>query len=286
MVRAIRHAREVTFSSYFLWGGEVENALEDAGRHGAAVHVRLEGFQGDSGPLESKNEEVLQRLAGANVDVQLVDRTKNDGPMLHLKAAVCDGVAFLDDCNWRTRGDTIVRDDCVSDALAIRDAALHHPQTRRCSIALNKADALRREHDVLAQAKRGDRVDVETETISWHSPIYSALKNLAAAGVRCRLLANAKRCNSQQLNALGKLAQYGVQVRTTSAFTEKLAVLNSSATWIGSANATSTYWNADCIDWGAQTSDVRVVRMAREHFNSHWVHARTVHADLRKANDS
>lgn len=273
MLQALKTAHDVTFSAYFLWGGRVKTALEDAAKRGAVVHVRLEGFEGKQGALEIDNRNVVQELKTYRIDARLVHQTKASRPALHMKAAVCDGVAFLDDCNWRTSDDTVIRDDSPVDVLAIKHAALHEPRERKATISLDKAGALSVERNLLGRAARGDRVDVETETISYHSDIYSSLKRLVTKGVHCRLLANYRLSDEKERRALELLAAAGVRVRTTR-FTEKLAVENAAKAWIGSANATSTHYNGDCIDWGLKTDDAQLVWTVQARFNAHWRLAR------------
>ena len=269
MIEATRHAREVTFSAYVLKNSAVINALEEAAARGAAVHVRLDGFAGNDPWGLRGNLNVVKGLRDVKADAQVVDRHKNERPQLHLKAAVCDDVAYLDDCNWRSGDDTVVRDTTPQDVAAVKRAASYAPANGTPALAINKRDALQREHEVLASARKGDRVDVETESIGYGSPVYSALERLTARGVHCRLLANLALSKAKQQMALRRLADAGVDVRTCP-FTEKFAVVNSRRAWIGSANGTSWRLNPDNIDWGAVTRGAGLLHTLKRHFNAHW----------------
>ena len=232
------------------------------------MHVRLEGFRGTNPSGLGDNLTVARELQQRNVDAQVVDRDKNDRPQLHLKAAICDGVAYLDDCNWRKSGDTIVRDTSPQDVAALKSAALYDPSRPSPKLALNKFEALKLEADLLEKARKGDRVDVETESIDAGSPVYDELMRLPARGVRCRLLANYAGTPKQQ-SALRHLADDKVEVRTC-AYTEKFATVDRRKAWIGSANATPWQMNPDSIEWGTVTGGNKLVRTIQRHFDAHW----------------
>ena len=52
----------------------------------------------------------------------------------HLKAAVCDGVAYLDDRNWTKRGpEIVIADDAPDDVALVRDALAGARRCRRDS---------------------------------------------------------------------------------------------------------------------------------------------------------
>src|SRR5690349_1088766 len=92
MLAAMHTAKDITFSSYFLRpGDEVEHQLLDAVSRGAHVTVRLNGYF-YNGPkrLLDWNKQAVRDLTDARADVKMVHLRDGDGPMLHLKAAVCD----------------------------------------------------------------------------------------------------------------------------------------------------------------------------------------------------
>lgn len=272
MLAAMRSARRIEFCSYYLPSERVESALEAAARRGAEVHVRLEGrlFKATQA-MKARNRNALRRLRALHADAELVDRGSRDGPAMHLKAAVCDSTAYLDGCNWNAR-DEVVRDDAPRDVAAIRRAAMHQPQDGSRALALDKERALELESAVLLHA-RAKTIDVEAESL-YCSPVSHAIRQLAARHVRCRVLISERlaRGMSVTITALEKL---GVEVRAAP-LGEKLAIAGSSEAWIGSANATSTYYNADCIDWGLRTSDARIVKALEARFEANWRRAKIV----------
>lgn len=240
--------------------------MEAAARRGAEVHVRLEGrlFHGTR-DMKTRNREALRRLRAAHADAGYVDRTASTGPELHMKAAVCDGVAYLDNCNWNAN-DAVIRDDRPRDAAAIRIAADHRCDNGTPALALNKRRALALEAAVLLRTHT-KRVDVETESLRC-SAVSSALRTLAGKGVRCRLLVSTYEL-AQMRPTLASLEKIGVQIRSVSV-SEKLAIADGSRAWIGSANATSPYYNRDCIDWGLRTADAHIVRALQTRFDANW----------------
>jgi phosphatidylserine/phosphatidylglycerophosphate/cardiolipin synthase-like enzyme len=274
MLAALKSARRIDFCSYFLPSRRVEQALEAAARRGAEVHVHLEGrlFHGTA-TMKARNRDALRRLRAAHADARCVDRTASTGPELHMKAAVCDGVAYLDDCNWNA-DDAVIRDDRAGDVRAIRNAADYASFGGRPALALNKRRALELEAAVLLRS-HAKHIDVETESLQ-SSAVSSALRTLAGKGVTCRLLVSTYELR-QMRPTLASLEEIGVQVRAVSA-SEKLAIADHARAWIGSANATSPYYNGDCIDWGLRTTDAHIVRSLQSRFNANWRHARSVAA--------
>lgn len=271
MLAALRSARTVTFSSYLLRPGPVEQALGAAAERGADVKVHLDGYLwGGTPAMTQANRHAVEALRRAGADVQVVHRSDGDGPGLHLKAAVCDGIAYLDDCNWNMSGDTVVRDDARSHVRAIRKAALAQDVAPAGALALTKADALAAESAVLGHAARRDELDVETEALH-RSPISGALRKLAKAGVRCRLLVSARavRSDEQTRASVASLKNAGVEVRVVRS-SEKLAICGTSHAWVGSADATSTYYDGDRIDWGLRSDTPSIVRGLKARFNAHW----------------
>lgn len=265
MLASLRSASKVTFSSYFLKPGPVVDALlEAAARPHSAVHVRLEAnLFGGSKSMDPENQDAFCLLKDAGIDVQLVEE-----PDLHMKAAVCDGVAFLDDRNWNTHGDTIVRDDTRSHVKALRDAILQRDSAAPGNLRLTKTGALYAEAHML-RAKHVREVDVETEFLGG-SPVSKALRDLRAKNVRCRVLisAQAYKRGGPTSHAAHSLAKIGVDVRIAKA-NEKLAVAGTHA-WVGSANASSTHPFPDAVEWSLTTPNPHVVRGIRARFNENW----------------
>jgi phosphatidylserine/phosphatidylglycerophosphate/cardiolipin synthase-like enzyme len=269
MLAAMRTAHDITFSSYVLWPGAVERTLEDAAGHGVHVVVRVNGYFPNGGPeLLSDNERAVERLRKLGADAQIVHKDAQDGAAVHLKAAVCDGVAYLDDRNW-SGNDIVLRDDGRADVDAVRNAAsCASASEMRDTLPLTKHAALESELIVL-HASRGDRVDVETETISNGAAAYSQLKHLAENGVRCRLLVSSRKLDAKARHAAELLSNAGVKVRVVSS-ADKLAIKNGTRAWVGSANATSPFYNGDQTDWGLRTQNPKIVRALQSRFNENW----------------
>lgn len=270
MLDALRSAHRVTFSTWFLHDGPVERALVAAAERGARVQVRLDGFlYGGTRAMMEGNRAAVRALRAAGADAKIVHRT-GDGPALHMKAAVCDRVAFLDDCNWNGAQDTVLRDDNPRHVRAIRQAAGWHDCIKAGTLSLTKADALDDERRVLSSTANCREADVESEVLH-PSGVTSALRALAARGVRCRVLVSARAFASDPATraTVRSLQHAGIGVHAARS-SEKLAVLGEKRAWIGSAQATSTYRDADEIDWSLHGSDSRFVRLVHARFNAHW----------------
>lgn len=270
---AISRAHAVTLSAYVLRPGSLLGALEDAARRGAHVTVRLEGrpYGGNSADggagLQALNGAALTAIRAAGGDAALVDTSDQDGPPLHMKAAVCEGVAYLDDRNWPGDGqDTIVRDDFEPDVAAIDGAIRHTAAPPTKWFWTQKAAALAGETRLLYGAQHAARVDVESESFGYDGA-YGALKKLAAQGVHCRLLVAERDVTAKSKPALEKLKADGVDVRTGN-FDEKMAIVDGSRAWTGSANATFGY--PQQTDWGLRTDAPDVVHTLQAHFDDHW----------------
>jgi phosphatidylserine/phosphatidylglycerophosphate/cardiolipin synthase-like enzyme len=276
VLAAIGRARSVLFSAYVLRPGALLDTLEAAARRGAQVTVRLEGrpYAGGDTPaaadMAADNRSAVERLRKAGGNASMADTTDRDGPPLHLKAAVCDGAVYLDDRNWPGDGaDTIVRDDFPDDVAAVRAAVLHRSAPLPRWFWTNKAGALAAETRLLYGAQRAHYVDVESELFG-RDGAYGALKRLAAAGVRCRLLVSQRDLNPKSQAAIQELKREGVRVRVGD-FDEKMAIVDEERAWIGSANATLGARNQ--IDWGLRTDAPQVVSALEDHFNAHWAAA-------------
>jgi hypothetical protein len=190
---------------------------------------------------------------------------------MHLKAAVCDGVAFLSDRNWSKYDDTIIRDDAPADVHAVHAAALYSAGYSR-RVQLDKLSALAAESRIITP--NGGGVVVATEAIGYPSPVYSSLRSIAKSGAHPKLLiSNYGYKELKHRHAAQLLEDAGVRVRVTHSC-EKFAIAGRKQAWIGSANATSTHWNADEIEWGLRTRDPRIVRALESRFNRMWNTAR------------
>jgi hypothetical protein len=265
MLRAMSTARRVTFSSFVLFNGPVKKALKDAARRGAHVSVRLNGYSYNGGAIPARNRDAARVLTAAGADARVVHVSDTDGPGLHLKAAVCDGVAFLDDRNWVQATDTVIRDDNPSDVRAIRNAASYHRAHCR-SLQLDKGMALQDESALLQSGARHG-IDVATEEIGF-SNIFYALEKLARHGAHPRLVISSRGLCGKYFTAAQLLTRAGVRVRV-SGQSEKFAIVGTRA-WVGSANATSTAHDAAQLDWGMRTGEHRIVRALQSRFRALW----------------
>lgn len=270
MLAAVRKAHDITVSSYFLRQGPLQDALLRAARRHASVHVRLDGtpFGGSASNLPDSRRAV-DALRALHADAQFVHLPKTDGPALHMKAVVCDGVAFLDDRNWTAGRDTILRDDTAGHVKAIEAAALRQRAATVGALSLSKAGALAAEARMLRATARHGEVDVETETLG-KSRVSHALRDLLSQHVRCRVLVSAQAFSKSETTqkAAKSLARAGADVRIVRS-TEKFAVTPAHA-WIGSANASAPFPHPDDIEWSLTSRDERIVRAMHRRFDAGW----------------
>jgi phosphatidylserine/phosphatidylglycerophosphate/cardiolipin synthase-like enzyme len=278
-VRSLASAHSVALTSYTLRPGPVLSALEAAARRGAAVNVRLERdpFDDAAGTLHVQNAAALAalRTAGATATA-----TAPGEPVLHLKAAVVDGTAWLDDRNWAGGGaERIVCDTDSGDVAAVTAAVAGGPGADR-HLATTKAGAQRLEAEVIAGAGHGPLV-VESESFG-NGMIYDALLHRAQAHEPTRLIVAGREAaepGSQTERAhLAHLAALGVEVRLGDPhrgdLDEKLVVADRDA-WIGSANATYARAAAgDQRDWGLATRRPEIIDDLRAAFERNWSRAR------------
>jgi hypothetical protein len=270
-------ARDIELSAFILAPGRVLDALESACRRGAHVSVCVDGdpSAGSNGVLAKVNAASVARLARLGADAVLVHKSDEAGPALHLKAAIVDSTLYLDDRNWPSSGDdTIVCDTEPADVQAIRDALDGKPVAPPEDFSITKADALYVECGVIARAEPGDSVSVETETFGKGSGVYGELRALAHEGVHCRLLVSQaqERVDPREQAALRELAGYGVAVRI-GRFEEKFAVAGTHA-WLGSANATTPYYDGSQLEWGLRTDSSEIVNVLERRFNGAWEHSK------------
>lgn len=270
---AIGRARSVVLGASLLGPGRLLDALEAAARRGARVTVRVEArpYAGD-GPqaearLAQRNARSVRALSAAGADAVEVDARDGDGAPLHLKGAICDGVAYLDDRNWPATGaDTIVRDDRANDVAALAAALLQRPAVSSRDFWTTKGDALAAQARLLAASRHARRVELESESFGYGAT-YAALERLASEGVRCRVIVDEHALTPQASAALERLRTAGVGVRVGN-FSEKMAIVDRARAWVGSANA--TYGNDDQLDWGLQTGEGRAVAALQAHFDANW----------------
>lgn len=259
-------------TSYTLPAGAVRAALGAAARRGASVRIRLEGhpFDDPHGSLRAANARAVAALRAAGADAALSEA----GAPLHLKAAVVDRVAWLDDRNWAASGATLVRDDDPAD-VAVVAAALAGRPARDAHLATTKADAQALELAAIRAAGFGP-LAVATESFG-AGAVSHALLERARSGRPARLLVARREAGSaaggRERSLLRHLAAAGVEVRIGDA-AEKLAVGEREG-WIGSANATY----ADGAfggerDWGLITRERDAVDGLRSAFEREWRAAR------------
>ncbi|MEO6912545.1 MAG: phospholipase D-like domain-containing protein [Candidatus Baltobacteraceae bacterium] len=270
LLAAIQRAREVTLSACTLRAGVILDALEAACRRGTEVTLRLEGrpFGDPSGELLEANQAAVSAVKrlGGDASLQDVDDSAGEAP-LHMKAAVVDGVAFLDDRNWPSDGeDFIVRDSFPGDAGAIVDALRGDRSGPNRFFWTHKSDALSGEACLLYGATHARGVEIESESFGYSRRVYGAIKLLAEHHVSVRLLVSARDLNPKEQQALERLQQAGVDVRTCD-LDEKMALVENRA-WIGSSNA--TFGVDDQIDWGLRTDAPPVLATLHARFGYNW----------------
>lgn len=275
VVHALHEARSIALGAYALRPGQMLRALEAAASAGAKVEVSLEGrpYADPTGSLARANRHAIACLRAAGADARLVDR---DGTRpAHIKAAVVDGVAFLDDRNWPSGGgNTVVRDDDPRDVSVVRAAVRGYTAADR-TLVTDKRAALRQEARVLEGAlQTHGEASVESESFTAGTQTYTMLKALAGSGVSVRLLVAQRDVKPGSLGALRILQRAGVAIRLGDA-TEKLAVGGRQG-WIGSANA--SHGTANQSDWGLRITrrTLRTELLAR--FDTNWMRAKPLAA--------
>jgi phosphatidylserine/phosphatidylglycerophosphate/cardiolipin synthase-like enzyme len=279
-LHALAGASSVSLSAYTLVPVEpVVRALEDAGDRGARVSVTLEGhpYAGSAAAgarLERENRATAEALRRHGVDVHL---TAPGEPPVHMKAALVDATAFLDDRNWTPGGrDLIVSTSdpenvrTVAEALAGRPAADAELATEKTAALNLEADAIRR--------GAGAAVELESETFG-SSAVSHALRERAARGDRVRVLVAqrefAGRNRGAERSVLRGLARAGVEVRVCGG-NDKLCVAGDRG-WVGSANA--TYASTPASDWGLATRDPDALAALHATFERNWTAGRPAFAD-------
>jgi hypothetical protein len=269
LIKAVSHADSVTLGSYVLnRSSALVRALEDAARRGARVRVRIGDPYRDSGDISATNEAAVDALRASGVAV-----TKTTS-LEHLKAAVVDGTAYLDDRNWAARGpQTVVVDSRPKDVAAI-ERALETGVAGRGgdTFALGKRDAQNLERDAIASSRRST-LEVESETLTINSRVEDALLSAAERGHVRLIVSRENVSDPNERPALVQLARNGVEIRVGDAQTgvgnEKFCVGGARA-WIGSANASYCGDGRGPLDWGLLTSARGMVRALRDQFATNW----------------
>ena len=158
------------------------------------------------------------------------------------------------------------------DGIVLRSSGA--PRSRSVAVE-DKRDALASEASVLARARRGDSVVVESECFGPGNAAYVAVRDAAQRGVRVRLLVNGARYRRDlsERTLLRDLSAAGVEVGL-SASCEKFALVNGTAAWIGSANATIEPAANAQEEWSLQTHDPAVCARLSNNFEHRWHTAR------------
>ena len=250
----IGSARDVAFGSYFLAHGAMREALTGAARRGAHVAVTLQADPYRNPFGRRCNAEAARVLRAAGADVSLL---ASDRAPFHIKAAVCDGVAYLDDRNWTKRGpEIVVADDDPTDVALVRQALGGHGGADP-ALATRKDVALSREV-ALVEGARDAPVTVETERVAT-SPLTRALAEHARGGGRTTLIVGrTSHPTTREASTIARLVADGVVVRTGGS-NQKLALAGDTA-WIGSGNATGASGrSAGQLEWGMLTRDRALV---------------------------
>ena len=271
VVAAIGRAASVELSAYMLEPrGAMTRALEAAADRGADVRVTLEPF------AERGRADGLRRLAGIETaDLRAHGVTVRlgvpGGDTVHLKAAVVDGTAYLDDRNWTAGDETIVALAAAADVAAVHDAIGGRTvATER--LATEKDPALALEAAAIREGT-GDCVEVQSESFG-AGAISAALRVRAATGSHVRLLVNRQIAlgagAKRERAVLHGLAAAGVEIRTTRS-TEKLCVAGERG-WVGSANA--TFDAVPTTDWGLALRGGPMLGVVDTTFRSTWDAAR------------
>ena len=237
----------------------MRDALVEAARRGASVRVTLQRDPyGDAdGSEAAANARTAAELRRAGASVTLLAR---DVLPFHLKAAVCDGVAYLDDRNWPHDGGIVLADDDPRDVALVR-AALGGTGGDDGALATRKDAALAREAALIDAAPLDAPLVASSESFG-AGQIADALRRRAARGGATTLLLEERELDPRRRAVVDALERAGVRVRNDDAG-EKF-VLAGDRAWIGSANATYAGGErADQIEWGVITAAPAVLDALR-----------------------
>ena len=271
-VRAVAAAHRIALSAYHLApDGPVRAALIDAARSGADVGIRLQAnpYGSDGERQGRENAATVAAVNAAGGHAELVGGV-GQTPW-HMKAALVDGVAYLDDRNWAADGKETILRATDADDVGVVARTLAGTPARDGHLRTTKHDAIALESELIRDA-RGTPVAVETESFGLGA-IYADLLHRAEAHEPTRLLVSslelAEPAADRERRALGRLAAAGVAVRSVEN-DEKIAVAGERA-WVGSANATYANGPAgDQIDWGLTTRVPTLVNDLRAAFERNW----------------
>jgi hypothetical protein len=272
---ALERARDVELSAWTLRPGVLERALERAGDRGANVSVHLESrpYAGSEVVARRMRDQNLATAAALGRHRVSVDMSQFDAP-LHLKAAVVDGTAYLDERNWANSDATIVSTQCPSDVELVRDA-LHGRSGVTDSFATRKDAALALEADVIEHAPPGLPIRFASESFG-PGRVAKALEARALAGADVRVIVDGRESRqtsgARERSELARLRAAGAEVRTADRPTKEC--LTGSDAWAGSANATSA--NPSTIDWGMRIAEPAVVNALSNDFERAWRRASVV----------
>jgi phosphatidylserine/phosphatidylglycerophosphate/cardiolipin synthase-like enzyme len=270
VLRAIGAGRNIQLASYILQPGRIARALEDAARRGARVRVLLEArpFGDPGGRRARENGIVAGALRRAGASVELADSASAPRAPVHIKAAVIDGVAFLTDRNWRAgEAGMILRDDDAADVRSLRRSLADADARTARGPATDKRGALALEAGLMQSARQS--VILSSESFGARNAVYDELRRLALHGVRCRLVVNRGERSKAMRAAIVALEKAGVDVRVGPT-NEKFCVVDGRSLWVGSANATSVFFDADQREWALRLDSPAVIDSAERRFATYW----------------
>lgn len=252
VLAGVTSAHTVTVTAFTLYPhGRMARALRGAAQHHARTILELdsEAF----GYARRENAQLPSALPGVAI-------LQSHGP-LHLKAALLDGHLYLADRNWAP-GALVVADDRPADRELVASTLRGHAGCV-ATFCTRKSDALSQEARLI-EAGRGD-LFVQSESFGAGNPVYAAIERRAAEGDRVFLLVSRLEI-SHERRALTALPNT-VQIRVTHD-SDKLAITDGSAAWLGSTNATAGV--PEQTDWGMTTTDRGIVLTLYRRFTDDW----------------
>ena len=265
VTKAVARAHDVILSAYVLSPyGRMTRALGNAARRGARVHLVLDGAV--EGSIAASNQATARKLREEGVRVDFTAWP------LHAKIAVVDGLLYLTDRNWASRGvaELVIRDDETADKPIALRAVLGTPGTNDHFSTL-KREALALEARMIRESS-SPGIDVETEAFSPGTEVEAAIRQSAERGGAVRFLLDEReyRESSREQGEVTRLMAAGVQVRV-GRVSEKLAIAGGQA-WVGSANMTPGV--PEQIDWGLRMPESLTPVIATQ-FDHNWREAQS-----------
>lgn len=260
VAEAVARAHDVILSAYVLSPyGRMTRALGDAARRGARVHLVLDGAV--EGSIAASNQATARKLREEGVRVDFTAWP------LHAKIAVVDGLLYLTDRNWASRGvaELVIRDDETADKPIALRAVLGTPGTND-HFSTRKHEALALEARMIRESSLSG-IEVETEAFSPGTEVEAAIRQSAERGGEVRFLVDEReyRQSSRERGEITRLMAAGVQVRV-GRVSEKLAIAGGQA-WVGSANMTPGV--PDQIDWGLRMPE-SLTQVIATQFDHNW----------------